>query len=382
MRVLLLSVTAGFGHHATAKAVSDMLIAKGAEVHTLDVYAYISHLIKATIDKGYLFSSKHMQALYRLIYQLAENGGASYFNANPSIINVVNALGASKFAKVLSGYAPDVIICTHVFAAQMVDELKKRKKLNDILTIGIVTDYTLHPYWEDVPRIQYIVTASDLLTYRCVQRGIPEERVLPFGIPVHPKFNQPLPREKAAAQLGIAPDQPTVLLMGGSMGYADNVKNLEKLTAIGLPLQCLIVCGNNKKQFMRTQYFASRYEGDCVIRPYGFVNNVEVMMSASDCIISKPGGLTVSEALAKRLPMLLVDPVPGHEERNVDFLVNNGMAALITKHFPLDEAVYQLFHNPMRLQCIRQTMETISRPDATERLADFVLAQEPMLTKS
>ena len=373
MRVLILSVTAGFGHHATAKAIGDMLTAKGAEVHTLDVYAYISGLVKTTIDKGYLFSSKHMQTLYRLVYQLAENNGQSYLSAGPSMINVINALGASKFAKVLAGYAPDVILCTHVFAAQMVDELKKRKKLPDIMTIGIVTDYTLHPYWEDVPRVQYIVTASELLTYRCVGRGIPASRILPFGIPVHPKFNQPLSREDAAGQLGIDPARPTILLMGGSMGYADNAKNLEKLTEIGLPFQFLVVCGNNKKQLLRVEQYASRYEGDCLVKPYGFVGNVEVMMSAADCIVSKPGGLTVSEALAKNLPMLLVDPIPGHEERNVDFLVNNGMAALITKHFPIDEAVYQLFHSPGRLNTIRQTMNAVAHPDATERLADFVL---------
>ncbi len=373
MRVLILSVTAGFGHHATAKAIGDMLTSKGAEVHTLDVYAYISNLVKETIDKGYLFSSKHMQTLYRLVYQLAENGGSGYFNAAPSIINIINALGASKFAKVLSGYAPDVIICTHVFAAQMVDELKKRKKLADIKTVGIVTDYTLHPFWEDVPRVQYVVTASELLTYRCVQRGLPAERILPFGIPVHPKFNQHLSREEAAAQLDIDPNRPTILLMGGSMGHADHVKTLEKLTVIGLPLQLLVVCGNNKKLLLRVEQFAARYEGCCTVKPYGFVNNVEVMMSASDCIVSKPGGLTVSEALAKNLPMLLVDPIPGHEERNVDFLVNNGMAALITKYFPIDEAVYELFHNPVRLKSVREMMKAIAHPDATERLADFVL---------
>ena len=257
MRVLILSVTAGFGHHATAKAIGDMLESKGAEVHTLDVYAYISNLIKTTIDKGYLFSSKHMQTLYRLVYQLAENNGASYFNSAPSIINIINALGASKFAKVIANHVPDVIICTHVFAAQMVDELKKRKKLADIETIGIVTDYTLHPYWEDVPRVQYIVTASELLTYRCVQRGIPEDRILPFGIPVHPKFNEKLSREDAAAQLGIDPNMKTILLMGGSMGHADHVKNIESLSQIGTPYQFLVVCGNNKKMLYHVEQFAA-----------------------------------------------------------------------------------------------------------------------------
>ena len=111
---------------------------------------------------------------------------------------------------------------------------------------------------------------------------------------MHPKFNQKLSRADAAAQLGIDPQQRTLLLMGGSMGYADHVKTLEKLTALGFPLQLLVVCGNNKKQFLQVEQFASRYQGDCVIKPYGFVHNVEVMMSAADCIVSKPGGLTVS----------------------------------------------------------------------------------------
>lgn len=374
MRILILSVTAGFGHHATAKAISDQLIAHGAEVHTLDVYAYISNFVKATIDKGYLFSSAHMQTLYRLIYQLAENGGAGYFNSNISIIKIINALGGSKFAKVIKGYAPDAIVCTHVFAAQMVNELKKRRKLEDIVTFGIVTDYTLHPYWEDVPRVQYIVTASELLTHRCIQRGIPKERILPFGIPVHPKFNKMISRNEAAAQLEINSERPTILLMGGSMGHADHVKNIEHLAAVGLPLQLLVVCGNNKKLLVKVERFASRFESECLIKPYGFVNNVEVMMSASDCIVSKPGGLTVSEALAKGLPMLLVDPIPGHEERNVDFLVNNGMAALITRNFPIDEAVYEMFHNPVRLKTIRETMRAIAHPDAAEHLAEFILS--------
>ena len=97
----------------------------------------------------------------------------------------------------------------------------------------------------------------------------------------------------------------TILLMGGSMGHADHVKNIESLSQIGTPFQFLVVCGNNKKMLYHVEQFAAHYQGSCRIYPYGFVHNVEVMMSASDCIVSKPGGLTVSEALAKNLPMLL-----------------------------------------------------------------------------
>lgn len=372
MRVLLLSVTAGFGHHATAKAVSDELKARGATVETIDVYEVINRGVKEAIDKGYLFSSKHTKELYRLVYALAENHGQSYWSGNFKIINVINDLGAKKFARRISDFQPDAIVCTHIFAAQLVDELKRRE-LVDVPTYGICTDYTLHPYWEDVPRIEYVVTASELLNHRCVKRGVSEDRLLPLGIPVHPKFNVPISREDAAAALGIDPKRPTILMMGGSMGYANNQKTIDRLSTAGIDFQLLVVCGNNKKGYNQLLQQMETYDGPCTIHPYGFVDNVDVMMSAADCIITKPGGLTVSEALARHLPMILVDPIPGHEERNVEFLMNNGMAMAVTKTFPVDEAVYNLFKNPNRIENIRRVMEMVAHPDATARLVDFVL---------
>ncbi|NBI83942.1 glycosyltransferase [Clostridiaceae bacterium] len=373
MRVLLLSVTAGFGHHATAKAVSDQFKACGAVVETIDVYEVINRFIKEAIDKGYLFSSKHTKELYRLFYSLAENSGQSYWSGAFQPINLINDLGAKKFARCIEDFEPDVIICTHIFAAQLVDELKRRE-LVSVPCYGICTDYTLHPFWEDVPRIEYVVIASELLTHRCVQRGVGRDRLLPLGIPVHPKFNVPLSREDAAAALGIDPSRPTILLMGGSMGYANHQKTLEALSEIGKDFQFLVVCGNNKKSQSQLGHFAEEYTGRCTICVYGFVDNVDVMMSASDCIITKPGGLTVSEALARHLPMLLVDPIPGHEERNVEFLLNNGMAMAVTKTFPVDEAVYNLFTNPGRIENIRKVMALVAHPDATEKLVAHVLS--------
>lgn len=372
MRVMILSVTAGFGHHATAKAVSDMLRDQGVIVETVDVYAYISKIVKETIDKGYLFTSKHTQELYRLAYLLAENRGTGYFSTRLSIINIVNALGASKSARIVNDFAPDVIVCTHVFAAQLVDDLKKRKLLSTP-TIGIITDYTLHPYWEEVPHIEYIVTASELLNHRASKKGIDTKRILPFGIPIHPKFNHVIHQSEARARLGLEPDRPTILMMGGSMGYSDNRKLIQQLNLCGLPFQLIVVCGNNKKQYADMLSMKDRMNGLCTLHPYGFVHNVEEMMSAADCIITKPGGLTVSEALAKNLPMILVNPIPGHEERNVEFLMNNGMACLVTKTFPVDEAVYHLFKSPNRLRTVRETMSAIAHPDATERLCRFIL---------
>lgn len=373
MKVLILSVTAGYGHHATAKALGDMLLQKGAEVETVDIYKYINRAVQQTIDKGYLLTSKRTPELYRVCYTLAENRGQGFFNTPKiNVITIVNALGSTKFSHVVSDFAPDVIVCTHVFAAQLVDEMKKRGKVTAPV-VAIVTDYTIHPFWEDVPRVKYIVTASDLLTHRAVARGISANRLLPCGIPIHPKFNTPISREEAAAQLGIDPARPTILLMGGSMGYSNSKKLIAQLASVELPLQLLAVCGRNQKQYKQLLAMQPNVPGKCTLHPYGFVDNVEIMMSAADCIVTKPGGLTVSEALAKNLPMILVDPIPGHEERNVEFLVNNGIASLVTKTFPIDEAIFQLFTNPVRLDTVRETMRAIGHPNATETLAEFVM---------
>lgn len=375
MRVLILSVTAGYGHHATAQAVKEELDRRGATTEIMDIYQYINRAVRQTIDKGYLFSSKRMPELYRLCYGLAESHGQSYLNMPKiNIITIVNALGSTRFDHALSNFAPDMIVCTHVFAAQLMDEMKRRGMVT-VPVIGIVTDYTLHPYWESVARVEWIVLASEQLMWRAQSRGIAQERLLPLGIPIHPKFNQELSRQQAQQQLGLDPDKPAILLMGGSMGHANTKKLIQQLITLDMPLQLLAVCGNNKKQFKLLNSMLENWQSASCLYPFGFVNNVEVLMSAADCIVTKPGGLTVSEALAKCLPMILVDPIPGHEERNVEFLLNNGIAALVSKTFPIDEAIYQLFQNKARLQTMRSMMQSIRHSDATQRLADFILQE-------
>lgn len=370
MKVLILSVTAGYGHHATARAIQNSLQAKDVEVSVIDAYQYINRAVQRTIDNGYILTSKRTPKLYRACYSIAERDILNTSRMN--MINAVNILGASKIVQVINSFSPDVIICTHVFTAQLMDRMKKQNKVT-VPIVGIITDYTIHPFWEDVTHVEYIVTASHLLTYQAVKRGIPKQRLLPFGIPIHSKFYNSISREDAAKTLGIDPKRPTILMMGGSMGYSNSNKLISQITNMDLSFQILAVCGTNNKQYLQLMEMKRSLRGKSELYPYGFVNNIEVMMSAADCIITKPGGLTASEALAKNLPMILVDPVPGHEERNAEFFVNNGISTLVTKTYPIDEAIYQLFENPTRMKTVKENMQAIRQINATETLADFLM---------
>lgn len=370
MKILLLTVTAGYGHHATAKALADLFEQKGAQTKIVDVYEYISKVVRTAISQGYLISSKYTPELYRLFYSTTSRNRERFNKMN--MVKLVNTIGAFKFEHFVDHFEPDAIVCTHVLAAHLVSEMKNRHMV-DAPCIGIVTDYCIHPYWEDVVNMEALVTASELITHTAVKRGIPKERILPLGIPIHPKFNQYISREEACERLGLDPKRHIVLVMGGSMGYGNSRKLVKQIAKTGIDFQILAVCGNNKRAYHRLTAFEEQYTGQCDLHVMGFVDNVEILMSAADCIITKPGGLTVSEAIAKGLPMVLVNPIPGQEERNVEFLLNNGMASLVTKTFPLDDALYHLFNSPVRLCTVHEAISAIGHPDASERLVDYVM---------
>lgn len=366
MKILILSITAGQGHHAAAQSISNTFKEAGAQVETIDVYKVLSKVLYKGIDKGYLLTTKYVPRTYSQVYRKLENKGKS---GEYSISKLVNVLLANKFDQYIESFNPDAIICTHIFSAQIINELKARGKYDDIPTIGIVTDYTLHPFWEDVPHIEYVNLANKLLTYKAVKKGILPSRICSFGIPINEKFNTSVPKRDAKAELGLNPEKPTILVMAGSMGYGNMSSIIDEIINTGIDFQILAVCGKNRKQYQKLIETAPSEN----VKVYGFTDKVSLLMDASDCIITKPGGLTTSEAMAKKLPMILANPIPGQEERNTDFLLNNGIALAVTQDFSIGEAIYFLFESPGHLESMHARLKEISTPNASKELVNFTI---------
>lgn len=367
MKVLFLSNTAGQGHHSTAAALMQMLTERGAQCRMLDTFAYCNPVLYKTVSRGYLLSTSVMPYAYGKFYRLAETKDKN--ESKHSVTNLANTLLAHKLRNYLKNeFTPDVVVCTHVFSAQVIDAMKKHG-YTDVKTIGIITDYCIHPFWEDVESVEYIVTASELLTNQALKRGIAKERIVPLGIPIHPKFSKAVGQQQAREELGIDPDRFTVLLMSGSMGYGNMTQVLQSIDQLDKDFQVLAVCGNNRRAKAEIEQLQTRKK----VYPFGYVHNVELMMDAANCIITKPGGLTSSEALAKSLPIIMVNPIPGQEERNVEFMLNNGLAVNVTKTYPIDDALYQLFYYPEKLEYMESNIRLVGKPNATSDLCDFVL---------
>ena len=197
---------------------------------------------------------------------------------------------------------------------------------------------------------------------------MPPDKILPFGIPINKKFTKNMSKSEARKELGIA-DKQTLLLMAGGTGFGNLAALIRQLDDLDLDFQILAVCGSNKRLKSRLSKLSVKRN----LHVYGFVNNVDVMMDAAECICTKPGGLTTSEALAKGLMIMIPDAIPGQEERNLEFLINNGLAMRITKTFGIDECIYQFFSNSERSSSANYMLKHIAKPYAARDLGDFII---------
>lgn len=366
MRVLILTITAGGGHNSTAQAIKSRLDAQGIECRVLDTFEYISKPLAKTVSEGYLFVTAKAKTAFEEGYRLAEKRKRTADEKSQTRRN--GKLLGRKLRRYLNIYDPDVIVYTHIFAGIMLDVIKVEYGLR-AKTVGILTDFVFHPYFEEAVHLDYVVTACDQLLYQARKKGYRDEQILPMGIPVHPKFALEADRGEVRAALGLDPDKTTLLLMGGSMGYGNIAETAEQLYAIDIDFQLIVVCGSNERAKADVDALEHRKKTLVI----GWSKEVDRLMDAADIIITKPGGLTTSESLAKRMPMIIVNPIPGQEDRNTEFLLNQGAALAVTETFPLDEAVWSLLSCPERVVQMRAAIDRIRRPNAVEDIARFVI---------
>ena len=370
MKVLILSVTAGQGHNSTAKALSGYFDNAGVESEVFDTYKHISSILAATIDKGYNVSTKNMKTLYSGVYYRWENRKKEKDYGKNSPMRAFHSILSRKLNAHIGEFSPDAIICTHILPGMLTDILKIKKKI-EIPVYCVLTDFVFHPYWEEGRNLDYIVTATELLNLQAFKKGYKRSQILPFGIPINPKFAKHEGKQKTRRLLGLDQGKFTVLLMGGGIGYGNMFETLKKIDDLNIDCQIIAVCGRNEKVKAKIDGYKAKKQVMCL----GFADNVDQLMDASDCIITKPGGLTASEALAKNLPIIIVNPIPGQEERNAEFLLNNGVAMKVTKTCPLDEVIFQFFFFPEKIENMKKNINILRRPNATRDICEFILSE-------
>jgi processive 1,2-diacylglycerol beta-glucosyltransferase len=299
-----------------------------------------------------------------------------YLYDNPKVIKFsekwkrsIHKSSHKKLKPLIDEFKPDVVVCTQAFPCGMVADYKKAHDL-PITVIGVLTDYAPHLYWLHEGVDYYVVPSQDARE-RYMKEGIPEKQIKVLGIPIRMKFAEETGREAIAAKLGLDLKVPVILIMGGGQGLGPMKEAVKSLVRLERPLQLIVICGTNVKLVNWIKKLQRRTNKKIIF--YDYASNVDELMEVSDLIVSKPGGMTTSECLAKGLPMVIVDPIPGQEERNSQFLVNQGIAIRVDDKRHIAREIDVLLNDPKQLASMKQSALKNGKPMAAENIARLIL---------
>ena len=369
MRVLILSVTAGEGHNSCAAALRQALEGRGHRVQVADLYRCCGVPRRLT-DRIYRTCAKDLRKRYSRTYTRLERDEAYRRRCEKRFLP---DWLYSRMEAWMRGQEADVVVCMHVFAARVLTVLRREKRIPPLPILGVNTDYCLHPYWEDCPGLDGLVTPTPGMTEECLSRGIPGEAVLPLGIPIREPERFRLSRAEARERLGL-PEGKLILLMGGSMGYGHMFAAAMALRRRGLPTVC--VCGRNR--LLRRKLAPFQHDG---FRVLGYTHELPEYMAAADLAVTKPGGLTLTELAAAGLPPILTRPIPGHEERNLRLWTRLGAAETGGDGDGIAALAERLLEEPGRLEAMGKALAALSSPRAAENLCAFVEALDKVPRK-
>jgi processive 1,2-diacylglycerol beta-glucosyltransferase len=362
---LFLSASVGEGHTAAACAVQSAFMQRNphAQCQVVDSYRYASQVFHRVASNGYIGMVKMLPQLYKYIYDQAER--ATKVSAFKSWLHHYTAVNLRQFVAYL---APDVVVCTHAFPCGVMAEYK-REYADAPPVVGIVTDFVVHPFWIH-RNIDGYAVATRTMRQTLMARGVIAERIGVTGIPIDGHFAESKSKAEARKAIGIDTQRTTVLLMGGGLGIGPIEKALLGLDQLPHDVQIVVVVGKNARLERRLAEAARSMRTPVTV--VGFVTNVYDYMRAADILVSKPGGLTSSEALAAELPIVMLRPLPGQEERNTRYLQESGVGVRVQSSRELTEVLDGLLSDPERLARMSANAKRLAKPHAAQSVADMI----------
>lgn len=367
-RILILSVSAGAGHMRAAEALRAFASDPGYQVEAthLDVMNYVTSGFRKLYTDFYIKLVNKSPTLWGYLYHATHEAQAD--STMERLRRGLERLNAQDLLKQIVDFKPDAIICTHFLPAEMLSRLIRKDRMHCPVWVQ-VTDFDLHRMWVHEHMAGYFA-ANDEVAFRMRAQGIAANKIHVCGIPIMPAFSAPLDRATCAASFGIRADRKTILLMGGGAGLGSMDTIAARLLALEGDFQLIALAGKNEKALAALQILAQRYPGRLLAQ--GFTNEVEKLMACSDLVITKPGGLTTSECLALGLPMIVNSPIPGQEERNADFLLEQGVALKAFDDVTLEYRVRYLLEHPEKLADMRAKATVLGRAQAAQSVLQIV----------
>lgn len=361
-KVLILSVSAGTGHLRAAEALEKAALANPevGEVLHIDSLRHTNKMFRRFYGKFYIDLVKSAPVLLGWFYDSQDEPWKT-----EKMRLMMDRLNTGPLVRKIKKFNPDITICTHFLPAEILSHLMKREKIETRLAIT-VTDYYVHAMWLSRLIHNYFV-ANEESKVQLENIGFPPECITVSGIPIDPVFAGSRDRAALRAKHGLRDDAPVLLVSAGALGVSSAERIVDVLCDLTQPVQVVVVCGKNEKLRQTVMEQVNQGAVACSHLSFtilGYTNEIHDWMKAADLYIGKPGGLTTAEAMSCGLPMVIYQPIPGQEERNSDYLLENGAAVKCNQITTMAYKVDMLLKNPERMAKMRLRAKALGYPDA------------------
>jgi processive 1,2-diacylglycerol beta-glucosyltransferase len=366
MRVLIATVTAGAGHLQAAAALEETWLAQRPNdvVERLDVLDFTPSLYRKVYVESYIKLVEHAPDLWAHVFKKTDD--PEYVRKIARLRRTLSKLTANKFVTRLKKFKPEVVLCTHYMPSEVVSAAKSEMKRAPLVA-SVVTDFEAHALWMQ-PGVDLYFVAAEETKARLAARGLPADTVVVTGIPISRRFADIGDTAAIRKGLGLRDDLPVLLVLGGGFGMGPVVEILHQLNKLPVLTQILVVCGRNEELRREAAVIDVRHP----TRVFGFVTNMHELMAVSHLVITKPGGLTSSEALALGKPIFVLNPIPGQEAANSDFLLENGAAGKANRVEDLPFRLEKLLGSP-KLEELASNAKRLGRPQAAANICREIL---------
>lgn len=370
-KIIIFYASYGGGHLSAAKSIETYFKNnyQNIDIKLIDCMKYINKTIEKISTAAYREMAKKVPWAWGKIYSDSQKGPLAHISSR------ANAIMAVKLLKLLKQENPDLIISTHPFGSQMCGYLKRKGKINSEIAT-ILTDFKSHDQWlVENNYINYFFVSNNNMKYELMNRNIPEQKIFVTGIPVSEKFLKNYNKKEILNQLNFSENKKTILFFAGGefgLGKSKTLEIFEKLVSDFENIQIIAISGKNETMKNNFIKITNEYKRNHSVTILEFTDKVAEFMSISTLVITKPGGLTSTEALTSNLPMLIINPIPGQEEENAEFLEENKVAIWLKKDDDINSILNILLNDENIIKKMKDNTRLISRPNSTKNICEIL----------
>ena len=374
-KILIFYASYGGGHLSAANSIKQFIDDnfKDCETKLVDCMEYVNRPVNKITTTAYKELAKKFPWAWGEVYSHSQKGPLAH------ISSASNNLLAKKLLKLLKEYQPDIVISTHPFGSQMVSYLK-RKALVDCKLATIMTDFAPHDQWlVGKDYVDYYFVSHEKMRQELINSNVAENTVFATGIPLSNRFLMHFDKDEIMKSMGLNPDKRVILFFGGGefgLGRDKTVKILNSFITHVKNHQIVAIAGKNEKMKIAFDKLVAETNSESFVKVLAYTKQVPELMSISDLVVTKPGGLTTTESLASGLPIVAINPIPGQEEENAKFLEDEGVAIWLKKNDDYDEIIADLLADEDKLHQMKVNTKLLAKKNSTRDICDIILGKD------